>query len=142
MFWWGGVLIHSLVRTQITIATSSAESEYYGVCACASEAVYVKELLKFLGPRRGGSDRAIKLVKVKGTQHPPDVGTKYLSKQGMIHAKTMLGLMEPESLAAFGYEIPDSTGVRDKLEKTSSIMVASIGIASLMSGRKLESSSS
>eukprot|EP00971_Amphidinium_carterae_P348553 6490556-Amphidinium_carterae.3 len=32
-----------------TIATSSAESEYYGACACASEAVCVKELLKFIG---------------------------------------------------------------------------------------------
>eukprot|EP00971_Amphidinium_carterae_P177026 3510304-Amphidinium_carterae.1 len=28
---------------------SSAESEYYGACACASEAVYIKELLQFIG---------------------------------------------------------------------------------------------
>eukprot|EP00971_Amphidinium_carterae_P267739 5311395-Amphidinium_carterae.1 len=45
MIWWGGVLITSFARAQITIATSSA----YGTCACASEAVYVKELLKFIG---------------------------------------------------------------------------------------------
>eukprot|EP00971_Amphidinium_carterae_P060977 1206902-Amphidinium_carterae.2 len=48
MIWWGGVLITSFARTQSTIATSFAESEYYGACACASEAVYVKELLKFI----------------------------------------------------------------------------------------------
>eukprot|EP00971_Amphidinium_carterae_P055398 1092030-Amphidinium_carterae.1 len=45
MIWWSGVLISSYARTQSTIATSSAESEYYGACAVASEAVYVKELL-------------------------------------------------------------------------------------------------
>eukprot|EP00971_Amphidinium_carterae_P348624 6490597-Amphidinium_carterae.1 len=83
------------------------------------------------------ADGTIKLVEVKGTQRPPDVGTKYLSKQGMIHAKTMLGLMEPESLAAFGYEVSDSVGVRDKLDRSSS-MVASIRIAILMSGRELD----
>eukprot|EP00971_Amphidinium_carterae_P349578 6491090-Amphidinium_carterae.1 len=52
MIWWSGVLISSYARTQrlqSTIATSSAESEYYGACACASEAVYVKELLRFIG---------------------------------------------------------------------------------------------
>eukprot|EP00971_Amphidinium_carterae_P183601 3644359-Amphidinium_carterae.1 len=62
------------------------------------------------------ADRTVRLVKVKGTQHPPDVGTKHLSKQGMIHAKQMLGLMEPESLAPYGCEMPDSKGVRDKLD--------------------------
>eukprot|EP00971_Amphidinium_carterae_P189805 3767446-Amphidinium_carterae.1 len=49
VIWWVSVLITSYSRTQSTIATSSAESEYYGACACASEAVYVKELLKFTG---------------------------------------------------------------------------------------------
>eukprot|EP00971_Amphidinium_carterae_P049831 982175-Amphidinium_carterae.1 len=53
-------------------------------------------------------EETIRLVKVKGTQHPPDVGTKHLSKQGMLHAKSMLGLMEPEALAPYGYEVPDS----------------------------------
>eukprot|EP00971_Amphidinium_carterae_P292825 5813573-Amphidinium_carterae.1 len=45
MIWWSGVLILSCARTQSTIATSFAESEYYGACAVASEAIYVKELL-------------------------------------------------------------------------------------------------
>eukprot|EP00971_Amphidinium_carterae_P265289 5262474-Amphidinium_carterae.1 len=36
------------------------------------------------------ADKTIRLVKVKGTHHPPDVGTKHLSKQGMDHAKQML----------------------------------------------------
>eukprot|EP00971_Amphidinium_carterae_P350959 6491827-Amphidinium_carterae.3 len=58
-------------------------------------------------------------LKVKGTQHPLDAG-----------------LMEPESLVTFGYEIPDSAGVHDKLDRSS--MVASIGIASLLSGRELD----
>eukprot|EP00971_Amphidinium_carterae_P006538 128866-Amphidinium_carterae.2 len=49
VIWWSGVLISSYARTQSTIATSSAESEYYGACAVASEAVYVEELLKFIG---------------------------------------------------------------------------------------------
>eukprot|EP00971_Amphidinium_carterae_P203225 4032999-Amphidinium_carterae.1 len=53
MIWWSGVLISSypvcVARTQSTIATSSAESEYYGACAVASEVIYVKELLKFTG---------------------------------------------------------------------------------------------
>eukprot|EP00971_Amphidinium_carterae_P144057 2854717-Amphidinium_carterae.1 len=49
MIWWSGVLISSYARTQSTIATSSAESEYYGACAVPSEAIYVKELLKFMG---------------------------------------------------------------------------------------------
>eukprot|EP00971_Amphidinium_carterae_P092720 1836176-Amphidinium_carterae.1 len=49
MIWWSGVLISSYARTQSTIATSSAESEYYGACAVASEAIHVKELLKFIG---------------------------------------------------------------------------------------------
>eukprot|EP00971_Amphidinium_carterae_P230760 4579392-Amphidinium_carterae.4 len=44
--------------------------------------------------------------------------------------------MEPESLAAFGYEVPDSAGVRDKLDKSG--LVASIGIASFMSARELD----
>eukprot|EP00971_Amphidinium_carterae_P287947 5716097-Amphidinium_carterae.1 len=141
MIWWGGVLITSYARTQSTIATRSAESEYYGACACASEAAYVKELLSFIGEEthihleldassatsmgsRIGlgkarhvairyliiwllqlvADKTIRLVTVKGTQHPPDVGTKYLSKQGMLHAKSMLGLMEPEPLTPFGYK--------------------------------------
>eukprot|EP00971_Amphidinium_carterae_P317584 6313129-Amphidinium_carterae.2 len=39
MIWWSGVLISSYARAQSTIATSSAESEYYGACAVASEAV-------------------------------------------------------------------------------------------------------
>eukprot|EP00971_Amphidinium_carterae_P229512 4553604-Amphidinium_carterae.3 len=46
MIWWGGVLIASHARTQSTIATSSAESEYYGACAVASEAVYVTNTSK------------------------------------------------------------------------------------------------
>eukprot|EP00971_Amphidinium_carterae_P002048 40598-Amphidinium_carterae.1 len=50
------------------------------------------------------ADKTIRLVKVKGTYHPPDVGTKHLSKQGIEHAKAMLGLMEPEQLAPYGYE--------------------------------------
>eukprot|EP00971_Amphidinium_carterae_P036364 714929-Amphidinium_carterae.1 len=49
MILWSGVLISSYARTPSTIATSSAESEYYGACAVASEAIYVKELLKFTG---------------------------------------------------------------------------------------------
>eukprot|EP00971_Amphidinium_carterae_P349478 6491037-Amphidinium_carterae.2 len=36
------------------------------------------------------ADKTIRLVKVKVTQHPPDVGTKHLSKHGMLHAKSML----------------------------------------------------
>eukprot|EP00971_Amphidinium_carterae_P348870 6490715-Amphidinium_carterae.1 len=40
MIWWGGVLITSFVRTQSTIATSLAEGECYGACACASEAEF------------------------------------------------------------------------------------------------------
>eukprot|EP00971_Amphidinium_carterae_P230759 4579392-Amphidinium_carterae.3 len=77
-----GVLISSYARTQSTIATRSAESEYYGACACASEAQLV-------------ADKTIKLVKVKGTQHPTDVGTKYLSKQRMIHAKSPKTILGP-----------------------------------------------
>eukprot|EP00971_Amphidinium_carterae_P200780 3984210-Amphidinium_carterae.1 len=76
MIWWSGVLIPSYARTQSTIATSSALSEYYGACAVASEAIYVN----------------------------------------MIHAKTMLVLMEPESLAPYGYGVQDSQGVRDRLD--------------------------
>eukprot|EP00971_Amphidinium_carterae_P253780 5037932-Amphidinium_carterae.1 len=41
--------------------------------------------------------------------------------------------MEPELLVPFGYKIEDSEGVRDKL---TSIGIASIGIASLLSGRE------
>eukprot|EP00971_Amphidinium_carterae_P268620 5329033-Amphidinium_carterae.2 len=137
MIWWGGVLISAYARTQSTIATSSAESECYGACACASEAAYEGTLEQLV------ADKTIKLVKVKGTQHPPDVATKYLSKQGMIHAKSML--MEPESLAAFGYKVPEAEGVRDKLlssqssmVSSGSSMVANIGIASLLSGRELD----
>eukprot|EP00971_Amphidinium_carterae_P349885 6491280-Amphidinium_carterae.2 len=113
--------------TQSTIATSSAD----GTCACASEAVYVKELLKFIGEEthiqleldassavsmgsRVGLGKARHVAisvatatssrqdhqasEGEGTQHPPDVGTKHLNKQGMLHTKSMLGLMEPESL--------------------------------------------
>eukprot|EP00971_Amphidinium_carterae_P151511 3003792-Amphidinium_carterae.2 len=86
------------------------------------------------------ADKTIKLVKVNGTQHPPDVGTKYLSKQGMLRAKSMGGLMEPESLMPFGYKVEDSAGVRDKLVAIAdmrSSMVASIGIASLFRGQEL-----
>eukprot|EP00971_Amphidinium_carterae_P006155 121195-Amphidinium_carterae.1 len=46
--------------------------------------------------------------------------------------------MEPESLVAFGYKVPESEGVRDKLQSSGSSMVASIGIASLFSGRELD----
>eukprot|EP00971_Amphidinium_carterae_P290538 5768643-Amphidinium_carterae.1 len=163
MIWWNGVLISSYAHTQSTIATSSAESEYYGACAVASEAVYVKELLKFIGEdvhihleldassamgSRVGlgkarhvamrhlwlqhlvADKTIRLVKVKGTHHPPDVGTKHLSKQGMLHAKRMLGLMEPEALAPYGYEVTYSSGVRDKLDKSANL-VATIGALSV-----------
>eukprot|EP00971_Amphidinium_carterae_P183347 3639107-Amphidinium_carterae.1 len=37
----------------------------------------------------------------------------------MVHAKSMLGLMEPDQLAPFGYEVPDSRGVRDRLDPSS-----------------------
>eukprot|EP00971_Amphidinium_carterae_P138373 2741779-Amphidinium_carterae.1 len=30
----------------------------------------------------------------------------------------MLGLMEPESLAPYGYDVPDSRGVRDRLDES------------------------
>eukprot|EP00971_Amphidinium_carterae_P015040 297115-Amphidinium_carterae.1 len=80
-------------------------------------------------------DKTIKLVIVKGTQHPPDVGTKCLSEQGNLHAKSMLGLMEPEALAPYGYEVPDSSGVRDKLDKSVNL-VATIRALS-MSDRKI-----
>eukprot|EP00971_Amphidinium_carterae_P203992 4048084-Amphidinium_carterae.1 len=76
------------------------------------------------------ADKTIKLVKVKGTQHPPDVRTKYLRKQGMLHAKRLLGLMEPEALAPYGYEVPDSSGVRDKLDESANL-VATIGALSV-----------
>eukprot|EP00971_Amphidinium_carterae_P289654 5751209-Amphidinium_carterae.1 len=145
MIWCSGVLISSYARAQSTIATSSAEREYYGACAVASEAVYVKELRKFIGGdaqihleldassaismgSRIGlgkarhiavrhlwlqqlvADKTIRLVKVKGTQHPPDVGTKHLSKQGMLHAKNMLGLMEPEALAHMAMKCQTEVG--------------------------------
>eukprot|EP00971_Amphidinium_carterae_P330844 6464091-Amphidinium_carterae.2 len=83
----------------------------------------------------GRQDQQIRLVKVKGTQHPPDVGTKHLSKRGMLHAKRMLGLMEPEALAPCGYEVPDSSGVRDNLDKSANL-VATIGALS-MSDREI-----
>eukprot|EP00971_Amphidinium_carterae_P254705 5056103-Amphidinium_carterae.1 len=34
-------------------------------------------------------------------------------RQRMVHAKQMLGLMEPDQLTSSGYEIPESSGVRD-----------------------------
>eukprot|EP00971_Amphidinium_carterae_P259763 5154068-Amphidinium_carterae.2 len=48
MIRWGGAFISSYAHTQSTIATSSAESEYHGASA-AAEAVYIKELLNFIG---------------------------------------------------------------------------------------------
>eukprot|EP00971_Amphidinium_carterae_P171988 3410065-Amphidinium_carterae.2 len=68
------------------------------------------------------AEKTIKLVKVKGTQHPPDVGT----------------------ISTWGSRIEDSEGVRDKLTVSQSgnqptiIGIASIGIASLLSGREPE----
>eukprot|EP00971_Amphidinium_carterae_P209099 4148231-Amphidinium_carterae.3 len=84
------------------------------------------------------ADKTIRLVKVKGTQqcqHPPDVGTKHLSKQGMLHANSMLGLMEPEALAPYGYEVSDSSGFRDRLDKSANL-ATTIGALS-MSDRKI-----
>eukprot|EP00971_Amphidinium_carterae_P275365 5463598-Amphidinium_carterae.1 len=81
------------------------------------------------------AEKTIKLVKVKGTQHSSDVGTMYLGKRGMLHATSMIGLMEPESLVPFGYKVENSAGVRDK-PTMSQIGIASIGIASLLSGRE------
>eukprot|EP00971_Amphidinium_carterae_P336783 6473325-Amphidinium_carterae.6 len=49
----------------------------------------------------------------------------------------MLGLMEPESLAIYGYKIANSKGIKDKLD--SSMSVASIGMIALMSSRTLDS---
>eukprot|EP00971_Amphidinium_carterae_P046253 910355-Amphidinium_carterae.1 len=93
--------------------------------------------VRYLWLQQVVGDKTIKLVKVMGTQHPPDVGTKYLSKQGMLHAKNMLGLMEPESLVPFRYQIGDSEGVKDKLAAIMEMRtVASIRIASLLSGRE------
>eukprot|EP00971_Amphidinium_carterae_P321338 6386830-Amphidinium_carterae.2 len=144
------VLVHVSERTARGVLRAPADSDWAGChntrrsasCA-ASEAVYVKELLKFIGEEthiqleldassamsmgsRVGlakarhvavrylwlqqfvAEKAIKLVKVKGTQHPPDVGTRYLSKQGMLHSKSMLVLMELESLVPFGYKVEES----------------------------------
>eukprot|EP00971_Amphidinium_carterae_P153592 3045139-Amphidinium_carterae.1 len=148
MIWWGGVLITSYARTQSTIATSSAESEYYGVCACASDAVYVKELLKFIGeeihiPLELDASSAISMDSRVGLGKARHVAVRYRDRwrQQLVADKTIKlqaseGLMEPESLAPHGYEVTDSTGVRDKLDRSK--MVASIGIASLISGRELD----
>eukprot|EP00971_Amphidinium_carterae_P229511 4553604-Amphidinium_carterae.2 len=43
--------------------------------------------------------------------------------------------MEPEALAPYGYEVPDSNGVRDKLDKSANL-VATIGALS-MSDREI-----
>eukprot|EP00971_Amphidinium_carterae_P300627 5973152-Amphidinium_carterae.1 len=43
--------------------------------------------------------------------------------------------MEPEVLAPYGYEMPDSSGVRDKLDKSANL-VAMIGALS-MSDREI-----
>eukprot|EP00971_Amphidinium_carterae_P192594 3821787-Amphidinium_carterae.1 len=41
----------------------------------------------------------------------------------------MLGLMEPEQLAPYGYEVTDSKGVRDKLDTSSNTTVGLISMS-------------
>eukprot|EP00971_Amphidinium_carterae_P350901 6491800-Amphidinium_carterae.2 len=115
MIWWSGVLISSYARTQSASTAISMESR-----VGLGKARHVT--VRYLWLQQLVADKTIRLVKVKGTQHPPDVGTKHLSKQGMLHAKSMLGLMEPEALAPYGYEVPDSSGVRDKLDKSANLV--------------------
>eukprot|EP00971_Amphidinium_carterae_P063355 1253757-Amphidinium_carterae.1 len=52
----------------------------------------------------------------------------------MEHAKTMLGLMEPEQLAPYGYEVPDSRGVRDKLDTSANTTIGMIDRSRKVSG--------
>eukprot|EP00971_Amphidinium_carterae_P285708 5672954-Amphidinium_carterae.1 len=85
-----------------------------------------------------GSRQDIRLVKVKGTQHPPDAGTKFLSKQGMLHAKSMLGLVEPEILAPYGYEVEEASGFKDRLAVAQQIStVATVRVLRLLSDREI-----
>eukprot|EP00971_Amphidinium_carterae_P231926 4602835-Amphidinium_carterae.1 len=46
--------------------------------------------------------------------------------------------MEPELLAAYGYEIPEPRGVRDKLVASTDSIVASIRMITMLSERKLD----
>eukprot|EP00971_Amphidinium_carterae_P151427 3002285-Amphidinium_carterae.1 len=54
----------------------------------------------------------------------------------MVHAKSMLGLMEPEQLAPYGYEVQDSKGVRDRLD-TSANTVTPVNHIKLVNDRKV-----
>eukprot|EP00971_Amphidinium_carterae_P146891 2911102-Amphidinium_carterae.1 len=38
----------------------------------------------------------------------------------------MIGLMEPDQLAPYGYEVPDSRGVRDKLDTSANTTIGSL----------------
>eukprot|EP00971_Amphidinium_carterae_P047087 927293-Amphidinium_carterae.1 len=53
----------------------------------------------------------------------------------MVHAKTMLGLMEPEQLAPYGYEVPNPQGVRDRLD-TSAKHVTPVNHIKLVNARQ------
>eukprot|EP00971_Amphidinium_carterae_P040432 793488-Amphidinium_carterae.1 len=54
----------------------------------------------------------------------------------MVHAKGMLGLMEPEQLAPYGYEVPDSRGVKDRFD-TSANTVTPVNHTKLVNDRKV-----
>eukprot|EP00971_Amphidinium_carterae_P153981 3053660-Amphidinium_carterae.3 len=93
---------------QIHLELDASSAISMGSRVCLGKARHVA--VRHLWLQQLVADKTVRLVKVKGTQHPPDVGTKHLSKQGMAHAKQMLGLMEPEQLTSSGYEIPESSG--------------------------------
>eukprot|EP00971_Amphidinium_carterae_P024649 486000-Amphidinium_carterae.1 len=81
-------------RLICTIATSSAESEYYGACACAWEAVYVKELLKFIGEETHiqlelDASSAISMGNRVGLGKARHVAVRYLWLQQLVADKTI-----------------------------------------------------
>lgn len=131
LVWWGGIPIITFSRTKSVIALSSPESEYYGACAVASESLYVKTIVEFLGyaPKieiqmdassaiaigsrhvlgrvrqmdvknlwlqQLTATRCVSLVKVKGTEHPPYIDTKHLSRKSLAKCARQIG-MHPKS---------------------------------------------
>eukprot|EP00971_Amphidinium_carterae_P350178 6491419-Amphidinium_carterae.1 len=162
LLWWSGILVSSYCRTQSTIATSSPESEYYGACQVAAEALFIRELLSFLEQRvdivieldassaiaignRTGlgrtrhvdvrylwlqqlvSAKRVRLQKVRGVEHPPDVGTKYLGKAALEAARMQLGLHHPSDVPGYRSE-EGPQKVKDRLKQVTALMtVATMG---------------
>eukprot|EP00971_Amphidinium_carterae_P345652 6486729-Amphidinium_carterae.3 len=69
------------------------------------------------------SQKLVRLVKVAGATHPPDVGTKFLSRELLEQARSSLGLVDLQDVPEYK-PLTGAEKVKDRYEMASTLHIA------------------